>query len=276
VSGDALAFALAAASVHAAWNLAVGSARDSLASLALALPAAVAVGALPAALTWRVSVDALPYAAGSGAAEVAYALLLAHAYQRADVGVVYPVARGSAPVLVLAAGVLLLGASPAGFQAAGVLLVGGGVLAVRGLGGGVAWFDVSLAVAVGVTIACYTLLDREGVQHAAVLPYFELSVLPSAVVVPFVVARRRGRQALAHAANRSSLLAGAGIFGAYTLVLAALREAPAAAVAAVRESSVVLTALAAWLGLGEGGPAGPRRVAGACAVAAGVALIALG
>jgi hypothetical protein len=61
VSGDALAFALAAAAVHAGWNLVVGTARDPLAALALALPAAVCVGALPAALTWQVSAEAVPY-----------------------------------------------------------------------------------------------------------------------------------------------------------------------------------------------------------------------
>ena len=276
MTAEALALALAAAAVHAAWNLAVGGDRDPMAALALALPAALAVGAIPAALTFEVEREALPYAAGSGALEVAYALLLARAYRRADVGVVYPVARGSAPVLVLLAEVILLGASPGVWQAAGVLLVGGGVLAVRGLSDTTSWRDVGLALAVGATIAGYTLFDRRGVQHAAVLPYFELCLLPSAVVVPLLVWRSQGPAALRAAATRSSLLAGAGMFAAYALVLAALRQAPAAAVAAVRESSVVMAALATWAGLGGERTAGGHRLIGAAAVAAGVVLIALG
>ena len=202
--------------------------------------------------------------------------LLARAYRRADVGVVYPVARGSAPVLVLLAEVTLLGASPGVWQAAGVLLVGGGVLAVRGLSDTTSWRDVGLALAVGATIAGYTLFDRRGVQHAAVLPYFELCLLPSAVVVPLLVWRSPAPAALRAAATRSSLLAGAGMFAAYALVLAALRQAPAAAVAAVRESSVVMAALATSAGLGGERTAGGHRLIGAAAVAAGVVLIALG
>jgi drug/metabolite transporter (DMT)-like permease len=276
VTAEALALALAAAAVHAAWNLAVAGDRDPLAALALALPVAVAIGALPAVLTWDVERAALPYAAGSGALEVAYALLLARAYQRADVGVVYPVARGSAPVLVLLAEVAVLNASPGVWQAAGVLVVAAGVLAVRGISGATSWKDVALALAVGATIAGYTLFDRRGVQHAAVLPYFELCLLPSAILVPLVVWRSRGAAGLRAAATRPAFLAGAGLFAAYGLVLAALQQAPAAAVAAVRESSVVMAALAAHAGLGGEKPAGAHRLLGAAAVAGGVALIALG
>jgi drug/metabolite transporter (DMT)-like permease len=277
VSGEALVLALAAAAVHAAWNLAVAADRDPMAMMALALPAAVAVAAVPAALTWDVDRAAIPYVAGSGALETAYALLLALAYRRADVGVVYPVARGSAPVLVLLVDAAVLGASPGAWQAAGVLLVAVGVVAVRGIGGATTRGDLALALAVGGAIAGYTLLDRRGIHHAAVLPYFELCILPSAIIVPLTVWRLQGRAGLREASLRTGLLAGGGIFGAYALVLAALRQAPAPAVAAVRETSVVMAAIAVRLHLARGAErAGAHSLAGACAVAVGVALIALG
>ena len=158
-----------------------------------------------------------------------------------------------------------------------MLLVGGGVLAVRGLARHHHRRDAGLALAVGATIAGYTLVDRRGVQHAAVLPYFELCLLPSAVVVPLLVlevaAGRRRCARVGHpriAARRRRhvrrLRARAG----------RSPPAPAAAVAAVRETSVVMAALATWAGLGGERTAGGHRLIGAAAVAAGVALIALG
>jgi drug/metabolite transporter (DMT)-like permease len=132
---------------------------------------------------------------------------------------------------------------------------------------------VLVALAIGCAIAGYTLVDKDGLRHAATLPYLELVLAPVALVAVPLVAVRRGARALRAQLTASTVLAAAASFGAYTLVLAALRLAPAPEVAAVRETSVVIAALLAAAFLRE--RVGPGRLAGAAAVAGGVALIAL-
>ena len=96
----------------------------------------------------------------------------------------------------------------------------------------------------------------------------------TAIVYVLGVWRVRGGAALRAAVNRRVLLAGVGLFGAYGLALAALRLAPAASVAAVRESSVVMATV--FLAITGREKIGPGRLAGAIAVVAGIALISLG
>jgi drug/metabolite transporter (DMT)-like permease len=160
---------------------------------------------------------------------------------------------------------------PGPAAAVGVVLVAGGVMAVRGLHRPQHALDVGLALAVGVTIAGYTLIDKHGIVHASAPVYFELALLPSAVAC-LAWAWHSGR--LRGELRPQALVAGAGMFAAYALVLVALRLASAAAVAAVRETSVVFAAGMAAVRLHE--PVGRARAVGAAAVAAGVALIALG
>src|SRR3954468_2923547 len=114
----------------------IARARDPQAATAIAAVLGMLVLVPFAVATWRGESGALPYAATSAVIHVAYFALLALAYARADLSVVYPLARGSAPVLVLVGSVLVLGESPSLVQALGVLLVGAGVFLVRGLHGG--------------------------------------------------------------------------------------------------------------------------------------------
>ena len=131
-----------------------------------------------------------------------------------------------------------------------------------------------MALAIGACIAAYTLVDKHGVAHANPLAYLQV-VFTIAAIAYFAGAWRvRGPAAIRAAVTPSSLLAGVGFFGSYALTLAALRLAPAASVAAVRESSVVIAAAALIVSGRE--PAGRGRLAGATLVAAGVALISLG
>ncbi len=266
---------LGSAALHAGWNALVAGARDTHATTAVALLTGAAVFALPAALSWRVDRDAVPYIAASAALELAYVILLAAVYARADYTFAYPIARGVAPVLVLAISVAALGAPVGTLAALGVLAVTGGVLLVRGVG--VAAADAtSLALALGVAgcIAGYTLVDDHGVRHAAPLPYFEVVLVLSAVPYAVLVAATRGAGALGAAADRRALPAGVAMVAAYVLVLAALERAEAAPVAALRETSVVMAAAGAALAGRERVHA--RRLAGAVLVVAGVAGIALG
>jgi drug/metabolite transporter (DMT)-like permease len=241
----------------------------------------VALLAVPALLTRGVSSEAVPYIAASAVLELGYFVLLARAYDGGEVSVVYPIARGSAPVVVLVVSAIALSEEvPAGavvgivLVAAGVLLVGLGVFPFRfarknaspGLEGGAGLRDVWFGLAIGAVIAGYTLVDSEGVERADPIAYLALVVAPCALVYPFVAKVRPD-------VGVRTALTGAATFGAFLMVLAAFRLAPAAPVAAVRESSVVIAALLAAVVLHE--EVGARRLAGAVAVAAGVAAIAL-
>jgi drug/metabolite transporter (DMT)-like permease len=265
----ALALVLGSAAVHALWNALLADADDTYGTTAVMLVAGVVLFAPVAALTWDVDGEAIPYVLGSGALELVYFGLLATAYARADLTFVYPVARGSAPVIVLVVSVAALGAAVSGLQAGGVLVVAAGVLVVRGLARG-RGADLALALAVGACIAGYTLLDDHGLEHADPIPYLALVLLVAAIPYAAVV----GPSAMRAAVSPRAVLAGAGMFLAYVLALAALQRAEAAPVAALRETSVVMAAVGAAVWGRARVPA--ARMLGAALVVAGAAAIALG
>src|SRR5215475_2476332 len=126
----ALAFALAAAVFHAMWNLLLARADDVDAAAAVALITAEIVFAPVAIATWHVERAAIPWIVASGLLELLYFVLLARAYTRAPLSVVYPVARGGAPVLVLLISVVLLGHSTTLREAAGVVAIVVGIVLV--------------------------------------------------------------------------------------------------------------------------------------------------
>ena len=249
----------------------MAGARDTHATSAVALLTAAAVFAIPAAVTWRVDHEAIPYIAASAVLELAYFALLAAVYARADLSFAYPIARGSAPVLVLAISVLALNAPVSVAAAAGVLAVTAGVLLVRGVGSAaVEVVSLVLALGVGACIAGYTLVDDHGIQHAGAIPYFELVLILCGIPYALAVGPRKVRAAV----DKRALAAGVGMGSAYLLVLAALERAEAAPVAALRETSVVMAAAGAAIAGREKVPA--QRLAGAVLVVAGIAAIALG
>ena len=113
--------------------------------------------------------------------QLLYFALLATAYRKAELSFVYPVARGVAPVLVLAVGVVALGYGTSPAQVAGVLLVGAGVLLVRGPRRPADLQALSFALGIACVIAAYTLLDKRGIVHASPITYLELSMIPAAL-----------------------------------------------------------------------------------------------
>jgi drug/metabolite transporter (DMT)-like permease len=274
VPATALILALAGAFVHAAWNLALAGEPDVHAATAAAVVAGVVLLAPVALADWRLEADAWPYVAASAALELLYLALLATAYARAAAGFVYPTARGAAPVFVLLIGVLALGQVVSGLAAAGVAAIAAGIVLVRGPSGPRGAADLALALAIGGCIAGYTLVDQKGVGHASTPTYLLLVFVFAGAGYVAGAWRARGAAALRAAVSVRTVLAGAGFFVAYGLTLAALKEAPAAAVAAVRETSVVIAV--AWLALSGRERVTGRRAAGAVAVACGVALISAG
>jgi drug/metabolite transporter (DMT)-like permease len=271
VPADALALTLAAAVLHAGWNVFLRGSDDVEARFAVVLGFSVLLFAPVAAATWSVSWAAVPYVAASAACEALYFALLVAAYRRRELSLVYPIARGSAPLVVLLGTAVVLSRHVPASAVVGVCLIAFGVLLLRGWSGGTE--GVLVALAIGCAIAGYTLVDKDGLRHAGAIPYLELVLGAVGLVALPVVAARRGAQALRAQMTVSTVLTAAASFGAYALVLAALRLAPAPEVAAVRETSIVLATLLAAAFLRE--HVGPRRLAGAAVVAGGVALIAL-
>jgi drug/metabolite transporter (DMT)-like permease len=272
---EALGLALAAAFSHAGGNVLVGRTRDPEAATAVLLAVAVVVFAPVAAATWHVHAAAAPWMVASAALELGYFILLAAGYRRHDVSLVYPIARGVAPVLVLVIGVAALGRGTSAEQAAGVCAIAFGVLLVRGLGAGRADLGgVALALATSACIAGYTLVDKEGLRHASPLPYIEVVLVVPAMLYSAAMLRIKGRANVRAEVRPPLIAASLVLFVTYVLVLAALKLASAASVAAVRETSVVIATALAAVVLRE--PVGRARLAGAALVAGGVALVALG
>src|SRR4051812_28109306 len=130
---SALALALAAAFVHAAWNLLLSGSEDTHSATAVAVAAGALVWAPVSAVVWRLDGSAWPYLAASSGLELLYLVLLASAYAVAAMGFVYPIARGSAPVLVLVVGAIADAARPSVAATLGVIVVACGIVLVRGL-----------------------------------------------------------------------------------------------------------------------------------------------
>ena len=250
------------------WNLLLAGARDSHAFAVIVLLVGALVGAPVAVFFWDFQAAVWPYLIASSALELAYFGLLAFAYTHAELSVVYPLARGLAPVLVLAGAVVFTGADTSARQVSGVALVGAGILLVRGVRGGRgAW----LAILIGCVIASYTVVDKHGVAHASPVAYLEVMSIFTGLAYASIFVAFRGLGGLRAEVGWKSVGAGVGTFAAYACVLAALQLASAASVAAVRESGVLVATVLAAIFLHE--RVTPWRAGGAVLVVAGVVLL---
>jgi len=228
------------------------------------------VGAPAAVFFWDFHAAVWPFLIASSALELAYFALLAYAYTHAELSVVYPLARGLAPVLVLAGAVVFTGADTSARQVIGVGLVGAGIMLVRGVRGGRgAW----LAVLIACVIASYTVVDKHGVAHASPVAYLWLMSIFTGLTYASIYLVSRGLGALRAEVGWKSVGAGIGTFAAYACVLAALQLASAASVAAVRESGVLVATALAAVFLQE--RVTPWRACGAALVVTGVALLSV-
>ncbi len=229
------------------------------------------------------SAAAAGWCALSGLLEVTYLWLLAAAYRRGELSAVYPIARGSAPLLAVIAGLVLLHERLTGLQFAGVGLLLAGILAVAlSQAGGRATVPALLT---GVAIASYTAVDRIGVQLSTPWLYgwllivlMLIGVSGSTWIAARLAARRRpgtetrpGGPVLSRA---QATLIGVFMWGGYLLVLWALSLAPLSVVAPVRETAVVGVAVwGIWRLRERTGVA--MKIAGAVATLGGVALLAI-
>lgn len=287
MSTFALALILVAALCHAAWNLAAKRVRTDgyafvwsydLGSVLLWAPLAI-ISLVQSGIGFSPALLLAPLV--SGVLHIAYQLTLQTGYARADLGVVYPVARGVGPVLSMVVAILVLGERPGWAAALGALVVVGGIVVVatgrsaagrHGLRAGVAW-----GAATGLAIAAYTLWDSYSVATLELPPvlYFVTSCLWQVVLMTPTLLRRH-RASLPPVLRlhwREIVLVAVLSPLAYILVLEAMRTAPVSLVAPARESSIVVGSLLAWWLFKEPDPL--RRMLGAAIVLAGIVLIAV-
>ena len=264
--------------LHATWNALLKASENPLALATRAVTLGTAASLPPVAVAWLVSGrPGLPpagwlLALASAFLELIYFISLSTAYQRGELSVVYPIARGTAPLLAVVVGLLLLGEHLHAPAILGVVALLGGIWAVRrpSAAGSALW----PALLTGVMIAAYTSLDRIGVRLGPPWLYgWLLWLFGGMLLVAFTTVRRVPGSRLTDE-PRISLIVGVLMTGAYFLILFALSVAPLAVIAPLRESAIVLvTAWGIWR-LGERRGAW-IRIAGALAIVAGIALLTI-
>lgn len=275
-----IGLALAAAAIHGTWNVLVKVSGDPISAFRRAtLVAALAAtaGAVPAWLAFgRPSLNAS--AAGlcvlSATLETVYLWLLSAAYRRGDLSAAYPIARGTAPLIAVAIGLVVLNERLAPIQLLGVGFLLAGIAAVTATQ--IRGRATVPALLTGVTIALYTSVDRVGVRLAAPWLYGWLlfALMAVELTISLRIRRRLGVPDRAEPPRwRRSAVIGVFMWASYQLVLVALSLAPLAVVAPVREISIV--AVAAWGVWRLRERAGAAvRLSGAAAAVAGIALLA--
>ncbi|WP_256106078.1 EamA family transporter [Streptomyces sp. ODS05-4] len=241
---------LTAAVSHASWNAIAHQIRDKLVSFTLIAGGGALIGGVLACLAPLPAPAAWPYLGLSAVLHVAYMLLLMRSFTLGDFGQMYPIARGTAPLVVTVLAAVLVHEIPDGQQLTGVAvacagLVGLAVWGIRGAGRSPHWPALLAALATGLAIAGYTVVDGMGVRSAGTpLGYTAWLMIAEGLAIPaYALYRRRSELAgqLRPYAVRG-LLGAALSVTAYGLVLWAQTRAPLAPVAALRESSIIVGA----------------------------------
>jgi drug/metabolite transporter (DMT)-like permease len=264
---------LFAAALHAGWNALVKTGLDRFSSILFLgiVQGAIALVLLP--FFGLPSRAAWPWVLAGSALHSGYKLALIRAYGHGDLSQVYPLSRGTAPLIVAVAGALFLGERMDWARSAAVAAIAAGIMLMAGRGGlaraGLGW----ALVTAGFT-AAYTLADGVGARVAGSASAFILSmiVLDGLTMLAFgLIARGRAGIAAMLPAWRPGAAAGAMSLGSYWIAIWAFTQAPLAMVAALRETSVLFAMLIAVLWLKEKPP--PRRWAAAALILAGVVLM---
>jgi len=299
----AILLVLVAAVLHAGWNVLLKTSGDTLTTAVRlqAIGTAVLVPIAIVAWLWNdrpaVSATAIVLALVSAALEAAYFVFLASAYRRGALSLVYPVARGSAPLLSVAVGIGVLGEQLAPLALLGVGCLLAGILLVAQPWRALHATDprhrsaIGFALLTGASIAAYSTVDRLGVREAPPWLYGAILAVGSSVLTASVVfgGRRMGWLAAAPVQSPEALrpprvaalgrdaVAGVLSLTAYLLVLFAYSIAPLATVAPLREAGIVLAAVWGTLRLKEAatGREAGTRIAAAALVVVGAAMLAV-
>jgi drug/metabolite transporter (DMT)-like permease len=295
-----IALVAVSAVLHLAWNVRLKTAGDPLRAATIGMLAAT-LGIVPIgiAVWWLGGRPTLPpegivLGVASGAVEAAYFVLLAAAYRRGDLSVVYPVARGTAPLLAVAVGVGLCGERLGLAGSIGVVALLAGffilqrpwravALARRGAAGArkaAADSAILFALATGVAIAAYSAIDRLGTRQIDVFTYAAILWVTCALLLVLWVAFVAGGDLLRDGpdTSRRAAIGGFLTLGAYLCILVALSVAPLSGVAPLRESATVFAAAWGSVRMGEASDRGEvaRRVGASVLIVGGALLLAVG
>lgn len=282
MNGLALAMVLGSGMLHAIWNLLAKRSGSQMAFLWWAQLVAVVVF-LPIALLleWDViPIGLIPsgYLLISMTLHGAYLVLLAFAYRAGDLSVVYPIVRGTGPVLVPLLGVLVLHDRLSLWNAAGIALIALGIWLIgrgRRSSGAVPGKVIGLALAVGLAITAYTFVDKLAISYGGIPP-LTLNAASNVgnwlCLMPFAL--REGRWAAEGRENKRFWMLG-GLFasGGYTLFLYALQLEPVSRLAPMREIGTVFGTLLGIFILKEAH--GPDRLIASTLIVLGVIAMAL-
>ncbi len=278
MSIDVLLLVLFGALLHASWNALVKSGKDKSLDAAL-IAAGGACCALPfLPLLPMPNITALPFILASAVLQFVYFRLVAVAYTLGDIGLVYPLMRGVAPLLVAASSSFILGEHLSPMALTGIFVICAGImtLAFEARHGGRTATIFALLNA--VVIASYTFVDGVGAREAgnAISYTLWMSLLPPVLLFSHAIYMRGGRAVITHVRGNwwRGILGGGGSILSYGLALWAMTKAPVAIVAALRETSILFAIVISVFILKEKASIW-RYVAGAV-IAAGVLVMRLG
>ncbi|MBA3848774.1 MAG: EamA family transporter [Opitutus sp.] len=288
MSATALVLVLAAAVAHATWNLAAKRSGGGLPFVWLTglLSFGFYLPAIGLYAVWRpltLPDGALPVILGSGLIKTAYALLLQRGYRHGDFSLVYPLARGTGPLLSTCAAIALFGERPSALALAGGLLI---VASVFHLTGGANLLRADRAhlrqgllygFTCGCCIAGYTVWDQRAVAHLGLAPPlydFGTQAVMCLVLAPFAWRRRAGVVGAWRDHKGKALTVAFLGPAAYVLVLFAMQTTPVSYIAPAREISILLGAFFGARFLKEADSS--RRLLAAVGMVAGVIALALG
>jgi drug/metabolite transporter (DMT)-like permease len=276
MSAAVIGLVLCAAALHASWNAMLRSGADRLwsitvMSLAMALIALPFTCLLPLPLA-----ESWPYIALSATLQIGYSVFLAYAYDTGELGQVYPIVRGSVPLLVTLASLAFTHQRPSLAATAGITLVSLGIISLAFGKGRAAPRSVGFALITGLFIASYVTLDGIGVRLAGnAIAYAAWVSLLNGLLMPLAFMMLRGRLVIVLRAPETWKAATGGAVSliGYAAVISALALGSVGPIAALRETSIVFSALIGRLVLQEALTG--RRVLVCMAVACGAVCIAL-
>lgn len=269
-----VAFIICSACIHVGWNLLLKGSVNRQVSTLLAVSCAGLV-MLPWAWS-RVDSQVWLIALASAVFQALYYILLAYGYDNYDLGVLYPIARGVAPLLSAIWANIWLGDQMHAGGIVAVLVITSGTIwiGVRHRAPGLPWRMPWLPLIIALAISGYTIIDAFGARNGDSLAYYSVCMVCTAVcMAPFTLWKQRPTWALVRAEFPRAALIGGLSFVSYMMILLSYAKAPVSYVAAMREISIVIAGLVGWLWLKES--FGSTRLIGATVVSIGVALLVL-
>ena len=260
---------------HAVWNALVKSAGDRALTMVAIRTVGMMLGLVALPFVDWPSPESWKWLAITAVVMFSYYALLVRSYGVGDMSVVYPLARGLAPVLTTIAAFLVIGEALNAGQIAAVVMISIGIMALS-FGAGASRAAVGFALATGVSVATYSFFAGLGVRAAGTVLGFQacLEIVTGFGMLCYgVVARRADLVIYARRHGAIGLFAGAVSVAGFLAYLVAAKSLPLGPVSALRETSVIFGAVLGTIVLREG--FGPRRIAAAVLVTVGIVLLAV-